>query len=235
MRNWALVAPRLVGRARVVSYDQRGHGLSESPTAAGDYSLALLAGDLCAVLDGLGIERAGLVGHSMGSMVAQTFVLDQPDRVDRLVLVGSTAAALTTDERRWLAEAAKAASEHGMPAAWETHQRLLTDHQRAAMAVDPGLAEIARKEFVRTSADGYAGFAHSAIVRQDLLPRLGEIACPTLVIVGEHDTARLATSGVIANRIPRARLVVIPGAGHSPQLEAPDAFVAALGGFLDDT
>lgn len=234
MRNWALVAPALASRLRVVSYDQRGHGLTSSPTPPDDYTLDLLADDLRRFVDHLGVERFTLVGHSMGSMVAHTFALAHPERVDRLVLVGATAGPLDDMEREVLSEAAPAAVRDGIEAAWPVHRRLWPLWQEHMLAVDPERSERARREFLRTSADGYAGFAHSAVDRRDLRPRLGEIGSPTLVMVGEHDEGRLATTRTIVDGIPGARGVVVPEAGHTPQIENPDAFLESLGTFLSE-
>jgi len=225
MRNWALVAPALATRLRVVSYDQRGHGLTSSPTPPDFYTLDLLAEDLRRLVDDLGVERFTLVGHSMGSMVAQTFVLAHPERVDRLVLVGSTAGPIDHVEREVLGQAAEAAMRDGIEAAWPLHRRLWPRWQEQMLASDPERSERARREFVRTSPDGYAGFVQSAVERRDLRARLGQIGCPTLVIVGEHDERRLATTRDIVAGIPGALGVVVPEAGHTPHIENPNGFL----------
>jgi pimeloyl-ACP methyl ester carboxylesterase len=232
MRNWALVAPALASGRRVISYDQRGHGLSSDPTPPDDYTLDLLADDLRRLLDGLGVQRFALVGHSMGAMVAQTFVLAHPERVDRLVLIGATAGPVDDFERTVLADAAKAVVRDGIAAAWPLHRQLWPPWQEQMLAADSERLERAREEFTRTSAAGYAGFAHSAVTRLDLREHLGDIGCPTLVIVGEHDERRLATTQVIVDRVIGAREVVVPGAGHTPQIENPERFLAELEGFL---
>ena len=234
MRNWALVAPALASRRRVVSYDQRGHGLTSSPSAPDAYTLDLLADDLRCLVDDLGVERFTLAGHSMGSMVAQTFVLTHPQYVDRLVLVGSTAGPVDDMERRVLEEAAEAAMRDGIGAAWPLHRRLWPAWQEEMVALDPERSERGRQEFLMTSPKGYAGFAHCALERRDLRTRLGEIGCPTLVVVGEHDERRRATTRDIVDRVPGAREVIVHDAGHTPPIENPDGFLQDLGAFLDE-
>ncbi len=232
MRNWALVAPALADRLRIVSYDQRGHGLTSSPTPPDIYSLDLLADDLRRLVDDLEVEKFTLVGHSMGSMVAQTFVLAYPERVDRLVLVGSTAGLIDNEEREVLVEGALAAIADGIEAAWPLHRRLWPAWQEEMLAADPKRLEQARQEFLRTSPDGYAGFARSAVERRDLRARLGEIGCPTLVMVGEHDERRLVTTRDIVDGVPGSQGVVVPEAGHTPQIENPTGFLERLETFL---
>jgi pimeloyl-ACP methyl ester carboxylesterase len=230
MKNWALVAPKLAADHRVISFDQRGHGLTSG--GGTDYSLEILAEDLAGLADKLQLENLCLIGHSMGSMVAQTFVLAHAHRVASLVLVSSTAAPVDTVERKLLTEAADAALGGGIDAAWPIHQNLWPEWQRVMFAGDPELAERVRAEFTRTSVAGYVGFARAACRRIDLRPRLSEIGCPTLVVAGSHDPRRVATSSEIADLIPGAQYVVIEGAGHTPQIETPGLFLELLGDFL---
>src|SRR5580692_7071739 len=85
-RMWFHQIRALRNRFRVIAYDQRGHGLTDAPTVASGYSAALLAGDLVGVLDALKIERAAIVGFSLGGAPALALAVSQPERVSHLVL-----------------------------------------------------------------------------------------------------------------------------------------------------
>jgi pimeloyl-ACP methyl ester carboxylesterase len=92
-RNWALTAPVLRERFRVISPDHRGHGLSGRPDDPEAYKLPLMAADLYGLLTQIGVEKCILVGHSMGGMISQLFILEHPEMVEALVLVDTAAEA----------------------------------------------------------------------------------------------------------------------------------------------
>ena len=232
-RNWALTAPALREKFRLISPDHRGHGLSARPTAREDYDLDLLADDLYQLLLSIGIGSCYLAGHSMGGMVAQLLTLAHPDIVRALVLVDtaaelprSLAAKERYQERQRLV---KLAEEQGMEAVFEEQLR----------AADPRVRENEffvrtwREQFLMTSVHAYIGGAHGMSTRRPVVDRLGEIKVPTLVICGEKDEPFLQASHVMHENIAGSELVIIAGAGHSPQIETPGEFNRVLVGFLD--
>jgi 2-succinyl-6-hydroxy-2,4-cyclohexadiene-1-carboxylate synthase len=233
-RNWALTVPALREKFRVVSLDHRGHGLSHKPTEIESYQLEFLADDLHGLLQHLGIERCFLVGHSMGGMVAQLLVLDHPGLVAALVLVDTAAgipqslrAKERYEERQRLV---RIAEEHGMEAVFEEQLKANTDPR---VRENPEFVQVWREQFLMTSREAYIGGAHGMASRRSVVPRLKEIGVPTLIVCGENDAPFLEASQVMHDKVPGSELIIIPGAGHTPQIETPTEFNRVLTRFLD--
>jgi pimeloyl-ACP methyl ester carboxylesterase len=226
MRMWDDVVPALAERHRVIRYDLPGHGFSP----LGGDTIDPIA-DLEAVLDTFGIERAALVGCSIGGRIALEFALERPARVSALLLV---APALRDHEFsgvvRQAAEEVNAAFERGdYEAAADAMVRIwLIGPRRSAADVEPAVAERVRE----MSLQSFPLHAEALAAGNDprgadgpdppASARLGEIGVPTLVLVGDADVPDILQ---IADRleagIPGARKVVWPGAAHSPALERP--------------
>jgi 3-oxoadipate enol-lactonase len=220
--------PALAGRYRVLRYDTRGHGRSEGP--AGAYTLEQLADDAAALMDHLGIERAVWIGFSMGGMIGQVFALRHAARVQALVLADTTSEHHATPQSIW-DERIRVAREHGMqPLVQAAIGRWFTQAFRDACpdAVAPIAAAIAS-----TSVNGWAGCC-AAISAVHTTPHLRDIACPALVMVGEHDIGTpLASALTIQRQLHDAVLVVIADAAHMTCIEQPAQFNRALRMFLD--
>jgi pimeloyl-ACP methyl ester carboxylesterase len=231
--DWREVLPRLAARGRTVAPDLRGHGGSSNPGESAAYSLDHLVADVAGFLDALGIERINIVGHSMGGMVALRLALDQPERVASLLLMDTAAEPIARDARRFFEVSAKIAREQGMEA--------LHEMARGAAERDPNRPASVRRYVERTGADrfwarirakqlsmdpeAFATLGPMLTDHEGVADRLGEIRCPTTVLVGEDDRAFLKPAEVLAQGIPGARHAVIEGAAHSPQLENPDAWL----------
>jgi 3-oxoadipate enol-lactonase len=230
LRNWALQAPVLTRDFRMVSLDQRGHGHSEKPTRGEDYSLELMAEDAYGLLQHLGIDECYLIGHSMGGMVAQVLALAHPEPVRALVLV-NTAAEVTsrmrTQDRGRLVEIAR---DQGMEAVFEEQLRMspVADQMRG----QPQLLGLWRQQFLLTSREAYIHCARAVAKRKPLLDKLRAIEVPTLIICGENDDPMLEASRQMHERIPGSKLVIIPSAGHTPQIERAPEFNRVLSEFL---
>jgi pimeloyl-ACP methyl ester carboxylesterase len=227
----------LAARYRVVVFDHRGHGESDGPDEVAAYSLDRLADDTIQVADALGIDRFRLLGHSMGGMVARRLLLVHPERIEALVLMDTSPGPVPGIDRDLVDLGASIAIEHGKDtlkplldeaAALETpsYQRLLLDR--------PGYQEFVDYKWAALSGVMWGAIARDIVHQPDQLTRLAEVACPTLVIVGEEDEPFLEVSKVMAATIPDARLVVVPDAGHSPQFENPTVWFAALDAFLSE-
>jgi 3-oxoadipate enol-lactonase len=221
--QWAL----LTARYRVLRFDTRGHGGSEAP--AGAYGLQQLADDLHALLTAAGVERPHFVGLSMGGMIGMTYALAHPGMLRSLVLCDTTSRIPPEAKPIW-AERIATAQRHGMePLVEPTLQRWFT---APCLAQRPPVVERVAEMIRRTPAVGYVGCCH-AIAELDLTARLGAIACPTRIIVGDQDVGTpVAMSQAIQAAIPGSELVVIPQASHLSNLEQPDAFNRALLDFL---
>jgi 3-oxoadipate enol-lactonase len=221
LRIWQEVAPAFTEGFRVVVYDKRGHGLSDEPPAP--YTIDDHTDDLLGLLDHLGIEKASLVGLSVGGMIAQRMAVRSPGRVQSITLCCTAAKIGTAD--LW-AERIGAVETGGIePIADAVLQRWFTPLFRETRAED--LAGW-RNMLVRTPADGYAGTC-AAIRDADLRPDSGRIAVPTLCVAGDQDGSTPAdvVRGT-ADLIPGARFALIEGAGHIPCVEKP----AALSGLI---
>ncbi|MEO6063615.1 MAG: alpha/beta fold hydrolase [Thermoflexales bacterium] len=218
---WRAVAPLLAARRSVVAVDLRGFGRSDLPN--GPYTHMA---DLAGLMDGLAIDRAAVVGLSMGGGIALDFALAYPERASALVAVDAT-----LDGFRWTID-------------WDlrVRERTLDEIRRAWLASDL-LAWPQRDPVVMAwmaqQVSAYSGWHwrnRNPHLRSAApgLGRLGEIQAPTLALVGEHDHADFrAIAEILARDIPRARLEVLPGVGHLPPMEAPAAVGQAIIRFLD--
>jgi 3-oxoadipate enol-lactonase len=193
LQNWILQVRALAKRYRTISLDLRGHGRSVKPTRREDYSLELFAADVCGLLNALTVPECYLVGHSMGGMVAQEFVLRHPEMVRALVLV-DTAADLPQDlpweERVRLMELARA---EGMEAVFDEMLRTQPMGSQVIGQI-PELIDIWRRQFLMTSLEGYLYCGEAIGSRRPLLEELAQIRVPTLIICGEGDEPFLAPS-----------------------------------------
>lgn len=221
---WDAQAKTLAGAFRCLRYDTRGHG--RSPVVATGFAVEDLAGDLAALLDGLQIRRAHIVGLSLGGMTGQALAVRRPDLVDRLVLVATSAYMPPQDLWR---ERAEIVRSRGMEAvAGNVIGRWFTSAEQNA----PGALETRRILVEEIDPHGYAACCE-AIGRMDLRPILGGIRAPTLVISGAEDPATPVAMGrEIQALIPGAGFVAMPNAAHLIAVERPDALTAEIRNFL---
>lgn len=230
--GWRNQVPVLARTHTVVTYDIRGLGQSE----AGSEPLGVetFASDLTALMDHLGIPEATIMGVSLGGFIAQAAALSAPDRVTALVLV-STACRIAAGNTGARAERNARIRAHGMAAAagpqLESH---FSDGFRAA---HPKVMEWYRSHYCANDPEAYIAIMED-LGRFDFCERLAAIRCPTLVVAGAEDTGAVAgrepleSARVLTDRIPAARLEIIEGAHHYPQIEQADAFNRAVTGFL---
>jgi 2-succinyl-6-hydroxy-2,4-cyclohexadiene-1-carboxylate synthase len=226
----------LARERRVLAPDLRGHGESGRSGDPADYTLARLAEDLLGFLDALGVSRCDLLGHSMGGMLALRAVLAQPERVASLLLMDTAAGPLDWVDPAQLALATRVAREAGMAAlAAILRVRAKDDPERGEpdRRVEAEWGEerfwawrIAR--LAATDPAAYEALGRALVEQDDLSPWLPSIAAPTTVLVGELDHEFRRPAEALVQGIPGARHVVLPGAGHQPQHEAPDAWREAV-------
>ena len=221
LEMWDPQLPALAERFRVVRYDTRGHG--RSPVPPGPYSLDDLVDDAVALLDRLGVQRAAVVGLSLGGMTAVRLAAREPHRVDRLAVLCSSA--LLGPARNWTERAALVRAEGAAAVASAVVARWFTDDLRVREPVTVSRME---QMVAGTPAEGYASCCE-AIATMDLRSDLARISAPTLALAGAEDPAtppeHLAT---IANEVPDGRLVVLPHAAHLASWEQSVAVNAAL-------
>jgi 3-oxoadipate enol-lactonase len=228
-RIWA---PQMQSFARAgyrpVALDLPGYG-ERDPVEAMDF--AMLAADVEHEIDRLALTRPVLVGHSMGGMVAQTLVRRRPDACRALVLACTSAAfgSPSGDFQKQFV-----AARLGPLAAGKTMPDIAEEIVATAMgpAPDPQGRALAVAVIGAAPAATYRA-AVNCLVRFDERGNLGQIRMPVLCLAGEHD--RLAPPPMMARmatKIPGARYVCLPGVGHLPNVEAPQAFDAAVLAFL---
>jgi pimeloyl-ACP methyl ester carboxylesterase len=232
----------LAEHGRTLAPDQRGHGGSTNSGEHERYTVGNLVLDLKGAFDALGLERVDLLGHSLGGFVTLRFALAYPERVASLVLMDTSPRPI----KMRFSESARAgiasfAREHGMVA--------LAKRNREFAKTSPDVPPSARRLEERMGSDVFwqrierkheqmdpvAWDALSAELGkvESVTERLGEIRCPTTVVVGAEDLPFLKPSDEMEQGIRGAHRVTIPDAAHSPQLENAPAWLAAIRAHLD--
>lgn len=228
--------PALARLGRTILPDNRGHGQSTDTGDPDTYSFEQLADDLGALLDTLGVGRCDLLGHSMGGMVALRFALAHPERIASLVLMDTAARAPDGVPRAAFAAGGSIARSDGMATlAKLLRGRALDDPKRplASRRVEAEMGsdvywERQRRRIEAMDPEAFATLGLLLVDQEPVTHRLGEILSPTTVIVGDEDLPFLAPAEELVRGIRGARLVTIPNAAHSPQLENPPAWFAAV-------
>jgi 3-oxoadipate enol-lactonase len=213
---WEPQVQALAGRFRVVTFDQRGHGAS--PVPPGPYAMSELGADVVGLLDQLSIERASYVGLSIGGMAGIWLAANAPERLERLVLMCTSAYAPPASRWHERAAAVRAAGttetiadavvERWFTPAWAAaHPQEIAAHRAMIAATDP---------------DGYCGCCE-AIAAMDLRQELLRVSVPTLVVSAADDLA-LPTEHqrLIADAIPGARFELVADAAHIASAQQPD-------------
>jgi pimeloyl-ACP methyl ester carboxylesterase len=226
---WVDQVAGLGDRYRVTTFDNRGVGRSAAPP--GEYRIADFAADTIALIDSLGLERPHIVGSSMGGAIAQEVAVANPGRVRSLVLNGTWCRGdrfLHEIVRNWIWAAQKADSIRDFLVAvnlWCFAPRIWNE------GIMDGWLDAAEASQHQQSVDAFRRSAE-ALLHHDTADRLGAIRAPTLVTVGELDLVLPERySRELADRIPGARLAVIPEAGHQPFQELPAEYNRLLADF----
>jgi 3-oxoadipate enol-lactonase len=224
-RMWQATGAALADKCRLIAPDMRGFGASD--LGDGSPSIAAMADDVAALLDGLGLARATVGGLSMGGYVALAFAARHRRRLERLILADTRAAADSDQARAGRADALALVEKDGVPA--------FVERQLAAL-LSPNASEAVRDQVRVLGRQSAAGVCAGIRALRDRPDRQGELAaidCPTLVIAGTLDKISPRDEmAALARAIPNARLVEIPGAGHLANLEQPDTFAAAVASFI---
>lgn len=233
MSNFDRMMPTLAERHRVLAFDQRGSGWSDKP--AEPYTMALYADDTARLMDALGIERAHVLGMSMGGMIAQEFALRHAERLNGLILGcttpgGPKAAKLETGAREQTYEKVDLPAEERARRLAEAG--LTQTFLRSNRRVLNELIEARRKRPLNVDA---LERRMAAIDAHDAFDRLGDIRAPTLIITGRPDSIINAdNSQILAERIPNARFEVLEPAGHLFWMEKPHQTMDLVLAFLQD-
>lgn len=217
---------------RTITFDNRGVGKSDKP--AGPYTFKTMADDTIGLMDHLNIEKAHVLGVSMGGMIAQELAINHPERVNKLVL-GCTFA--RRDETSGFSPEVNKAIE-----AYERSSRDGASQRRlAGLMIDLGINKWSYRVFIlpllkitiRFTAPKGVAEQFEALLAYDAADRLGMIKASTLVITGTEDrTIKPTSSEVIARFVPKAKLVKVPGGGHNFPIEMRGEFNREVLDFL---
>jgi pimeloyl-ACP methyl ester carboxylesterase len=215
---WQSNVSTLAQRHRLILWDMRGHGQTDSPDDPSVYSEEATADDMAALLDVCGAEHAVIAGHSLGGYLSLGFRLAYPERVKALMLI-DTGPGFRKDQPRevWNRRAqttAQALESKGLEALGRSVEVLASRHRSAQ-----GLAHAARGFLAQNDAH--------------VIDSLAAIHIPTLVLAGANDEPFLAATEYMAAKIPGARKVIIAQAGHAPNLDQPEEFHREVLAFLD--
>jgi pimeloyl-ACP methyl ester carboxylesterase len=224
-RSFEPVLPHLPPSIHAFALTQRGHGDADRPMTG--YGFRDFTADIAAFMGTLSLDAAVLVGHSMGSGVAQRFALDYPDRLLGLVLVGSFATLQTNPAVREF---------------WDTVVSVLADpidpslvreFQQSTLAqpVPAAFFETVVRESLKVPARVWKA-TFTTFLQEDWSGELGKIAAPTLIVWGDQDAFCPRTDqDMLRAAITDSRLLVYSGAGHDPHWEEPERFAADLTAF----
>lgn len=205
-----------------IVFDNRGAGRTDAPD--NPYSTGMMADDLAGLLDVLDVDRAHVVGHSLGGCIAQQFAICYPERVDHLILIATSCG-----------------GPHSVPQPeidWSDPEALCRGiYTQAYLDANPGAIRdlTDRMQAMFTTPGGLVGITHQAeaSVNHDTYDKLPKITASTLVLAGDSDGLVLPeNAAILAARIPNARSTIVPSAGHS-LIEAEEVVVAMIIGFLE--
>ncbi len=232
--DFAPVLDALAADRRVVALDLPGHGGSLGPDDPGAYGLAASARWVLEAADTLGLGEFHLLGHSMGGLVAQRVASAASQRLVSLVLASTGLGALREEVAEVAVRAAVAARDEGLGAAFDAHQTAMVEAGLDPRPVPGGLTEAElRDRFRRLHPAAVVGGARALVTAMPLGAFLRGIDVPVLVVHGERDWAWTPPEqALLARSVRGARLAVVPDAVHSPQMENPRAWLAAVTPFL---
>lgn len=236
-RSWETQLRHFSRRYRCIAYNARGYPPSDVPEADASYSQARARDDIRAVLDGLAIDRAHIVGLSMGGFATLHFGFTYPERARSLTIAGCGYGAEPDQHRKFAQDAAATAARF---------EKLGMAEASPAYALSPARVQLQNKdprgfrEFAAQLAEHSAeGSARTMRNVQGLRPSLYDltdemkaIATPTLIITGDEDWACLQPGILMKKHIATAGLAVMPNSGHAINLEDPDVFNRHLDDFF---
>jgi 2-succinyl-6-hydroxy-2,4-cyclohexadiene-1-carboxylate synthase len=233
---WAPLSKLLGSHFHTIAPDLIGHGRSDSPPDAKRYSMQNCVADLLAILDALEIERAHVLGYSMGGRVALHLAAAAPGRVGALVLESSSPGIGDPAERQARVAADEALAESierdGLAAFVDRWERLPLFASQASLPRQARARLHAQR--MRNNPLGLANSLRGmgAGRQAPLWNRLAALDTPTLLIAGELDAKYRTLASQIATKLPSAQAVIVPGAGHAVHLEQPQAFIDSVLEFL---
>jgi len=233
--QWHKMIPGLAERYQVIAFDNRGIGQTDKP--AGPYSSAMLADDTAGLLEALGIERAHVIGHSMGGFIAQALALNHPEKVDKLVLCatnfgGPNHIPVTAEAMAVLSDVSGDPVERfkrGLfvscaPGFAEAHPEIIAEwlEYRAQNPIEP-------EPYQAQMAVGLGLLSAQASFEG----KLSRVQVPTLILFGEHDkVVPPQNANLLAEKIPNSKVQILANAGHFFPIEVPETANDVITQFL---
>jgi len=210
---WTPQVPDLSKEVRFITYDARGHGLSDSPEKAEDYSADIVVEDLFQLLGDLGIDQAVVGGLSMGGYESLRFYLTHPDKVKALIIMDTGPGYKNPEHRE----------------AWNQDREAVAkqlETRGIEVLLDDEMTENRREILRKQNPIGLAHMCRKVVAQHDsrVIENLSEIKVPSLILVGESDTPFIPAAHYMAKKITDSELVIIPNAGHSANVDNPEAF-----------
>jgi 3-oxoadipate enol-lactonase len=228
METWDREFELLAAEHTVIRYDARNHGQSSTATEPWSHR-----DDLRQLLDELGIERATLVGQSLGSRTSIDFALTWPDRVERLLLGSPGASSMVQRDPFILDQLARMVAARSLDEGVEAALRMWVDgSNRTPEQVDPEVREFCRRITADTLRRHGPGWGIQP-VELTAVDRMAELAMPITVVLGELDSSDIYdVVDRVTKNAPRAELVTLPDTGHAANLERPEGFAEILRAFI---
>lgn len=224
-RDWAPVTPYLLKGRRLIVVDLRGHGQSSKPECC--YTRLDMAHDVKLLLDALGIEKADIVGHSLGSIVTQTFAEYWPERTDKVVLISSTAGGGNGGMDF-------VTPIMGLSDPIDPESPFMHAWWHSPTPVDPAFMKRQREDSAKIPAGVWKAVILQGMLGLDLKSTLPMLKAPTLLIWGGKDTLMLEGDRKgLTDALPAATVKLYPELGHNPFWEEPERVAADILGFLD--
>lgn len=225
-RSWSLIVEHFTDKYRVIMPDQRGHGESGKPDNR-MYLPADYAADLAALMEAKGIDKAHVVGHSLGSMILQTFAVNYPEKVDKVVLVASAPvefASLGRDLYDAAVGFGDSKPDAEFMADWYANPNLVNeDFLQREMKESQNIPPHAWRAITK----GSSAF--------NLIPFMDELKAPVLILWGDLDGFfDRASQDALRKAIPQAEFVAYEKTGHNIQWEKPEKMAADIRKFLED-
>ncbi|RPH58985.1 MAG: alpha/beta fold hydrolase [Chloroflexi bacterium] len=222
--EWHKMAPHLAEKFQVITFDNRGVGQSDKP--AGPYTASMLAADVAGLLDAFGVEKAVILGHSMGGFIAQAFALEYPQRISKLILCstnfgGPHHVPITAEAMAVLSDVTSdpvTRFKNGLvvstaPGFAEAHPEIIQEWLEWRLANPVDVAS-----YQSQMAIGLGLLAEAASFEH----KLPQISVPTLILFGAHDkVVPPANADLMASKIQGSQVVILPGAGHFFPIEVP--------------
>jgi 3-oxoadipate enol-lactonase len=228
---WDDTTAALSGRWKIIRYDLRGSGLSET-TDCPPVSLEILANDLNAIMEELSIAEASIVGWSLGGMIALQFALDHPRKIKSMVLVGSTAK-LQPRSAEMFAKRLQIAETDGMQALIdETFHLTEQGFAPTIRQTHPDRIQRFKMMLLQNNRQGYAALAR-ALIKADLTRNLSEILKPVLIIVGQYDVSTpMGDTEFLCLELRNSAMKILRDCGHYCPIEQPELFSDTVASYL---